>query len=96
MGCDNTAKILRKRGWSFPPLADCRAAWEKRYPKWPWRDTTIIEWRAEETDDDLAAAVAAGPREVVNNGPSVEEMAAAIAGSPEAITASIAAGYTKF
>jgi hypothetical protein len=51
MGCDNTAKVLRRRGWTFPALLDCRAAWVKRYAGWQWRDTEIKEWRAEEEDD---------------------------------------------
>ena len=50
MGCDNTAKVLRRRGWTFPSLAECREAWEKRYAGWRWRDTNIKEWRAEEED----------------------------------------------
>jgi GAF domain-containing protein len=32
MGCDNRKKVLRRRGWTFPPLSKCRAEWEKRYP----------------------------------------------------------------
>jgi hypothetical protein len=51
MGGDNTKKVLRRRGWTLPPLAVCRAAWEKRYPGWQWRDNEITEWRAEEADD---------------------------------------------
>jgi hypothetical protein len=42
---------LRRRGWTFPPLLVCRAEWEKKYPKWKWRDTKITAWRAEESDD---------------------------------------------
>jgi uncharacterized protein DUF5906/DNA primase RepB-like protein len=51
MGCDNRKKVLRRRGWTFPPLLECRAEWEKRYPGWKWRDAEITEWRAEEADD---------------------------------------------
>ncbi len=51
MGCDNTEKVLRRRGWTFPPLPECRAAWIKRYPDWKWRNPEIMEWHAEETDD---------------------------------------------
>ena len=51
MGCDNTVKVLRRRGWTFPPLVDCRAAWAKRYPDWKWRNPEITEWHAEESDD---------------------------------------------
>ncbi len=56
MGCDNTKKVLRRRGWSFPPLLQCRGAWERRYPDWQWRDIEITEWRAEEADDFLPDA----------------------------------------
>jgi hypothetical protein len=51
MGASNERKVLRRRGWTFPPLSVCRAEWEKRFPKWQWRDNTITEWRAEESDD---------------------------------------------
>ena len=50
MGCDNTRKVLRKQGWTFSPLAECRAAWVKRYPGWEWRDPELMEWWAEEDD----------------------------------------------
>jgi hypothetical protein len=66
MGCDNSKKVLRKQGWSFPPLADCRAAWEKRYPNWKWRNTEITKWQTEEADD-VAEAIQDGPRIVVDN-----------------------------
>lgn len=56
MGCDNEKKVLRKRGWTFPPLRQCREAWLKRFPDWPWRDPEITEWRAEEQDDPPIAA----------------------------------------
>jgi hypothetical protein len=59
MGCDNQKKVLNKRGWTFPPLLDCREAWEKLYPGWQWRDAEITEWRAEESDD-----IELGPRSV--------------------------------
>ena len=55
MGCDNTDKVLRRRGWTFPPLTECRAAWVTRYPGWTWRDPAITKWRAEEADDVVNA-----------------------------------------
>jgi hypothetical protein len=67
MGCDNSKKVLRKQGWSFPLLAECRAAWEKRYPNWKWRNADITEWQAEESDD-VVEAIKAGPKVVVDNG----------------------------
>jgi hypothetical protein len=51
MGCDNRKKVLRRRGWTFPPLSECRAAWEKQHPDWKWRDPEITEWRPEDSDD---------------------------------------------
>ena len=32
-GLQRNGWVLRRRGWTFPPLADCRAAWAKRYPR---------------------------------------------------------------
>ena len=43
--------VLRRRGWMFPPLSECRAEWVKRYPDWTWRSSGPAEWPAEETDD---------------------------------------------
>ena len=60
MGCDNANKVLRRRGWTFPPLLECRAAWVKRYPGWTWRDPAITKWRAEEADDVVNAGSARG------------------------------------
>jgi hypothetical protein len=56
MGCSNVRRVLRRRGWTFPPLLQCRAAWEKRYPGWQWRDGEIDGWRAEDEDDADADA----------------------------------------
>jgi hypothetical protein len=68
MGCDNTKKVLRRQGWSFPPLLECRAKWEVRYPGWKWRDTEIAEWQAEEADDPVL-----GPRLIEHN-PSSDQI----------------------
>jgi Family of unknown function (DUF5906) len=46
-------RVLRKSGWEFPPLLDCRKAWEKRFPGVQWRDPSLTDWRAEDQDDDL-------------------------------------------
>jgi hypothetical protein len=48
MGCTNEHKVNRRRGWTFPPLLACRAAWEVRFPEWPWRDASIKNWRADD------------------------------------------------
>ena len=45
-------RVLRRSGWQFPPLDDCRRDWERRFPGWPWRDPELNEWQAEEVDDD--------------------------------------------
>jgi hypothetical protein len=66
MGGDNSKKVLRKQGWSFPQLLECRAAWEKRYPKWKWRNTEIAAWQAEESDD-VVEAIKAGPKVVIGD-----------------------------
>ncbi|MCK1284100.1 hypothetical protein IVB41_09150 [Bradyrhizobium sp. 44] len=36
------------RGWQFPPLAECRARWEEKYPGWKWQYPELSEWQ----DDD--------------------------------------------
>jgi hypothetical protein len=51
-GCDNTKKVLRRRGWTFPPLPDCRKRWEARFPGWAWRDLEIEAWRFVDQDDE--------------------------------------------
>ena len=51
-GCDNTKKVMRRRGWTFPPLEECRAKWEQRYAGWQWRDPITAEWHAEEDDKE--------------------------------------------
>jgi hypothetical protein len=53
MGCDNEKKVLRRRGWTFPPLHDCRKAWEVRFPNWKWRRNPFIcDWQVEGVDDE--------------------------------------------
>jgi len=37
----------RANGWSFPPLAECRTAWEKRYGPTQW-DVDVEEWKGGE------------------------------------------------
>lgn len=37
------------RGWEFPPLKDCRARWEEKYPGWEWQHPELLEWQAETT-----------------------------------------------
>jgi hypothetical protein len=45
-GCDNTKKVLRKRGWVFPPLSECRKCWERRFPGWKWRNPNLTDWQS--------------------------------------------------
>jgi hypothetical protein len=48
-GCDNAHRVLRRRGWTFPPLVECRKAWEARFPGWQWRDAGLVaEWESED------------------------------------------------
>jgi hypothetical protein len=45
-GADNAKKVMRKRGWTFPALAECRALWERRFPGWKWRNPDVAEWQS--------------------------------------------------
>jgi hypothetical protein len=49
-GCDNSQKVLRRRGWKFPPLQECRKRWEGRFPNWEWRDPLLTEWQYEQDE----------------------------------------------
>ena len=49
-GCDNSQKVLRRRGWSFPPLLECRKRWDARFPDWKWRDPVLTEWQYEQDE----------------------------------------------
>jgi hypothetical protein len=57
-GCSNAKKVMRRQGWTFPPLAQCRAEWEKRFPGWKWRNMALFEWQEEEDYDAPEAKVA--------------------------------------
>ena len=61
-GCSNTKKVMRRQGWTFPPLLECRAKWEVRFPGFKWRNTALLAWSAEEADDTPEA-------ENADNGP---------------------------
>jgi len=50
-GCDNENRVMRHRGWTFPPLKELRAAWEKRFPRWKWRIPGLAEWQNESDED---------------------------------------------
>jgi len=39
-----------QRGWEFPPLAECRAKWEERYPGWQWRHPDLTDWQEDDID----------------------------------------------
>jgi hypothetical protein len=45
-GASNAKRVMRKRGWTFPVLAECRALWEQRFPGWKWRNPDAAEWQA--------------------------------------------------
>jgi hypothetical protein len=34
-GCDSSHKVMRRRGWTFPPLIECRKRWEARSRREP-------------------------------------------------------------
>jgi Family of unknown function (DUF5906) len=46
-GCSNDKRIMRKRGWVFPPLSECRRKWEERFPGWVWRIPNLTDWQHE-------------------------------------------------
>jgi hypothetical protein len=58
MGCKRT-RVLRQRGWEFPPLSKCRTEWGARYPHWKWGNSDITAWSAE--DGENATALDADP-----------------------------------
>ena len=45
--CTNNQKVMRRRGWYFPPLEEARRDWECRFQGWKWRDSSITGWQAE-------------------------------------------------
>jgi hypothetical protein len=51
-GCTG-GRVLRARGWIFPPLAKLRAKWIERFPNWRWRNPSITKWQPEEDDDEV-------------------------------------------
>jgi hypothetical protein len=53
MGC-KPGRVLRKRGWVFPSLHQCRQAWVKKYPDYKWRNADITAWSPEEGQDETA------------------------------------------
>jgi hypothetical protein len=54
-GCKGGEKravwVHRRRGWQFPPLADCRKKWSERFPDTKWDDTE--NWTYPEDDPDV-------------------------------------------
>jgi hypothetical protein len=51
-GCDNSRRVMRRRGWTFPELSECREKWEARFPGWPWRNPNLKGWQVEDADHD--------------------------------------------
>jgi hypothetical protein len=62
--CDNSRKVMRHRGWTFPELLECRKRWEARFPGWPWRNPNLKEWQVEDADHDTEEYVEATPEDV--------------------------------
>jgi hypothetical protein len=50
-GCDNSRKVMRRRGWTFPDLGECRKKWEARFPGWKWRNPNLKQWQIEDADE---------------------------------------------
>jgi hypothetical protein len=50
-GCDNGKKVMRRRGWTFPPLLEAREKWEARFPGWKWRNPHLADWQCEEAKE---------------------------------------------
>jgi hypothetical protein len=64
-GCDNSRKVMRRRGWTFPDLSECRKKWEARFPGSKWRNPKLTKWQPEDADDDVQdMASEAGPEDV--------------------------------
>jgi Family of unknown function (DUF5906) len=64
-GCDNSRKVMRRRGWTFPELSECRKMWEARFPDWEWRNPKLTKWQAEDAaDDEEYEASEASPEDV--------------------------------
>lgn len=61
-GCSNIKRVLRRTGWVFPPLKDCRAAWVKRFPGTQWRNPDLTEWHSEDSGDEVKVEVEHSPR----------------------------------
>jgi Family of unknown function (DUF5906) len=61
-GGDNSRKVMRRRGWTFPELSECREKWEARFPGWKWRNPNLREWQVEIGDDDEEHAASEGSR----------------------------------
>jgi hypothetical protein len=38
----------RSRGWEFPPLWQCRARWEEKYPGWKWQYPDLTDWQGDD------------------------------------------------
>ena len=59
--------MLRRQGWSFPPLKDCRTKWEESYPGWKWRNPDLAEWQVEADDLAEIEETGAAKQEAVTN-----------------------------
>lgn len=50
--CSNVRKVMRRQGWTFPPLSQLRREWERKYPDWTWRNPDLTDWIAEDRPED--------------------------------------------
>jgi hypothetical protein len=44
-GC-TSKRVLRARGFQFPPLLKARRDWEARFPGWTWHDPSLTDWQS--------------------------------------------------
>ncbi|AMN40182.1 primase-helicase family protein [Rhodoplanes sp. Z2-YC6860] len=62
--CDNSRKVMRHRGWTFPDLTEAREKWVERFPGWKWRNPNLTEWQHEISDDPSEMAPMDNPDDV--------------------------------
>ena len=51
VGCENW-RSAKFRGWEFPPLRECRARWEQKFPNWSWPNPEQEDWSPREDPDE--------------------------------------------
>ena len=96
MGCTNKKKVLRKQGWNFPPLVDCRKAWEAKYQDWKWRNPDLTAWQPEDDDaDDVARNDPRPGLSLVVDNDDIYSEAARLGARPPARSSSRLFGFSR-